>query len=71
MAVTAEQLSSMEAAYYSGHKSVSFNGRTVTYQDASALWQAILNARQDMAVAVDPGRVGGQHRFRFTTARGF
>ena len=50
---------------------VSFNGRTVTYQDASALWQAILNARQDMAVAVNPERVGGQHRFRFTTARGF
>lgn len=71
MAVTSEQLASMEAAYYSGHKSVSFNGRTVVYQDASALWQAILNARQDMSAAASPERVGGQHRFRFTTARGF
>ena len=69
MAATPEQLTRMESAYYSGEKHVSFNGRTVTYHDLPALWQAILNARQDLAVA-GPGGLGGPRRFTFTTARG-
>ena len=68
--VTTEQLSTMEAAYYSGHKSISFNGRTVTYQDMDGLWRAILTARQELAVS-DARPVGGARRFTFTTARGF
>ncbi len=69
MAATPEQLSRMESAYYSGEKHVSFNGRTVTYHDLPALWQAIQNARQDLAQSVGE-RTGGARRFTFTTARG-
>lgn len=71
MAATPEQLQQMEAAYYSGEKSVSYNGRTVTYHDLPALWQAILNARADLAASVSPRPAGGVRRFRFTTHRGF
>lgn len=69
MAATPEQLANMEAAYYSGEKHVSFNGRTVTYHDLPALWQAIQNARHDQAQSVGV-RTGGARRFTFTTARG-
>ena len=69
MAATPQQLASMEAAYYSGEKQVSYNGRTVTYHDLPALWQAILNARQDIAGASGL-RSGGPRRVIFTTQRG-
>lgn len=69
MAATTEQLARMEAAYYSGEKHVSFNGRTVTYHDLPALWQAILNARRDLA-GPSPLGAGGPRRFTFTTLRG-
>lgn len=69
MAATPEQLAHMEAAYYTGEKSVSFNGRTVVFHDLPALWQAIQNARQDMAQS-EGLRTGGARRFAFTTARG-
>ena len=69
MAATTEQLTRMEAAYYSGEKHVSFNGRTVTYHDLPDLWKAILNARQDLASGGGQ-RTGGVRRFTFTTARG-
>ena len=69
MAATPQQLASMEAAYYSGEKHVSFGDRTVTYHDLPDLWQAILNARQDMAGAA--GLIsGGPRRVIFTTQRG-
>ncbi|MDM0003899.1 hypothetical protein QTI51_04050 [Variovorax sp. J22G73] len=70
MAITTEQLTQMESAYYSGHKSVSFNGRTVVYQDMAQLWQAILVARQELAAGT-PAAQGGPRRFTFTTMRGF
>lgn len=69
MAATPDQLARMEAAYYSGEKHVSYNGRTVTYHDLPALWQAIQNARQDLATA-GPNGFGGPRRFTFTTSRG-
>ncbi len=69
MAATTAQLAQMEAAYYSGEKHVSFNGRTVTYHDLPALWQAIQNARQDLA-SEGGRRTGGVRRFTFTTSRG-
>lgn len=71
MAATAQQLQQMEAAYYSGEKQVSFNGRNITYHDLPALWEAILNARRDLAAVTSPGAVGGPRRFTFTTQRGF
>ena len=69
MAATSQQLANMEAAYYSGEKSVSYNGRTVTFHDLPALWQAILNARQDLATGSGQSQAGPR-RFTFTTARG-
>lgn len=69
MAATADQLARMEAAYYSGEKHVAFNGRTVTYHDLPDLWQAILNARRDLA-ATSQLSPGGPRRFTFTTSRG-
>lgn len=71
MSVTAQQLASMEAAYYSGHKSVSFNGRTVVYQDVDALWRAIQIARQELAAAAQGQGNGAYRRMTFTTLRGF
>lgn len=71
MAVTAEHLASMEAAYYGGIKSVTFGGRTVTYQDMDALWRAILVARQELLLAIPGQTVGGLRPMRFTTLRGF
>lgn len=70
MAATPEQLTRMEAAYFSGEKHVSFGDRTVTYHDLPQLWDAIQNARRDMLL-VGGLAVGGQRRFTFTTARGF
>lgn len=70
MAATPEQLTRMESAYYSGEKSVSYNGRTVVYHDLPALWQAILNARQDLALGAGAS-AGGPRRFSFVTQRGY
>lgn len=68
--VTPEQLQQMEAAYYQGLKSVTFNGRTVTYQDMDALWRAIQIARAELP-ATQPGGTGALRPQRFTTLRGF
>lgn len=70
MAATSDQLARMEAAYYSGEKQVSFNGRTVTYHDLPALWEAILNARRDLSASAGMS-TGGPRRFTFSTSRGF
>lgn len=70
MAITTDELKQMESVYYSGQKSVSFNGRTVVYQDMKQLWEAILVARQELAAGT-PNAAGGQRRFTFTTMRGF
>lgn len=72
MAVTAEHLSTMEAAFYGGIKSVTFAGRTVTYQDMDSLWRAIALARQELQALATPGQGAGALRpMRFTTLRGF
>lgn len=72
MAVTADHLSAMEAAYYGGIKSVTFAGRTVTYQDMDALWRAIQIARQELQALAGAGQGGSALRpMRFTTLRGF
>lgn len=72
MAITTDQLTAMEAAYYSGLRSVTFGGRTVTYQDMDAMWRAILLARQEMQIATGQGGgTGGLRPQRFTTLRGF
>jgi len=69
MAVTPEQLAAMEAAYFSGEKSITHNGRTVTYHDLPSLWQAIQNARAEIAEP-DGGRIRVR-RVRFVTNRGY
>lgn len=71
MAATAEHLATMEAAYYGGLKSVTFQGRTVVYQDMDSLWRAIQQARQELQQSVPGARVGGLRPQRFTTLRGF
>lgn len=71
MAITTDQLTTMEAAFASGVKSVTHNGRTVVYQDLDALWRAIQIARQE--IAAETGQGGGiTYRPKtFTTLRGF
>ena len=72
MAITADHLATMEAAYYGGLKSVTFQGRTVTYQDMDAMWRAILLARQELQLATAPaGGTTALRPQRFTTLRGF
>lgn len=72
MAVTAEQLTAMESAYYGGIKSVTFGGRTISYQDMDALWRAIQLARQELELLTAPGQsAGGLRPMKFTTLRGF
>lgn len=74
MAVTSDQLAALEAAYFSGERAVSVGGRRVEYQDMAAMWQAILNARADLAAqaATATGAAPAAMRpMRFSTHRGF
>ena len=51
MAFTQTELTALEQAYARGVRSVTHNGKTVTYDSMDALWDAIQRMRRALAPA--------------------